>query len=126
MSPPELSRRERQIMDVLYARRNATAADVQAALSGEPSNSTVRTLLRVLVEKGHIRHRQDGPRYVYEPVVPRSRARRSALRRVVSTFFDDSPESLVETLLDMKSRSLTDEQLDRLSELIERARKEGR
>jgi predicted transcriptional regulator len=121
----DLSRRERQIMDVLYARGRATAADVRGALPDPPSYSAVRALLRVLEEKGHARHEQDGPRYVYVPRVTRDRAKRSALRHVVRTFFDGSTEKVVAALLDDRSVELSDEELSRLARLIERARKEG-
>lgn len=121
----ELSRRERQIMDLLYQRGRATAAEVQAELPDPPGYSAVRAMLRVLEEKGHVRHQQDGPRYVYLPRVARDRAKRSALRHVVRTFFDGSTEQLVAALLDDGSTQLSEGELDRLASLIERARKEG-
>ena len=121
----ELSRRERQIMDLLYQRGRATAAEVQENLPDPPSYSAVRAMLRVLEDKGHVRHEQDGPRYVYVPRVARDRAKRSALRHVVRTFFDGSKEQLVAALLDDKSTELSKDELDRLASLIERARKEG-
>jgi predicted transcriptional regulator len=121
----ELSRRERQIMDFLYQNGRATAAEVQANLPDPPSYSAVRAMLRVLEEKGHVRHLQDGPRYVYVPSVARERARRSALRHVVRTFFDGSPEEVVAALLDDRSAKLSDDELDRLARLIDRARQEG-
>ena len=121
----ELSRRERQIMDFLYQRGRATAAEVQENLPDPPSYSAVRAMLRVLEDKGHARHEQDGPRYVYVPRVARDRAKRSALRHVVRTFFDGSKEQLVAALLDDKSTQLSKDELDRLAGLIERARKEG-
>jgi predicted transcriptional regulator len=121
-----LSRREREIMDILYRESALTASDVVARLPGNPSNSTVRTLLRILEEKGHVKHEQQGMRYLYTPTVNRDRARRSALKHLVSTFFDDSPEAVVSTLLDERSVKLSDQQLDSLAEMIERARKEGR
>ena len=111
-------------MDVFYRHGELTAAEVTERLPGEPSNSTVRTLLRILEEKGHVKHEQQGLRYVYKPTIQRARARRSALRHLVSTFFDDSPEEVVSALID--ARKLSDEQLDSLAQLIERARKEGR
>ena len=120
-----LSRRERQIMDSLFRRGRATAAEVMADLPGEPSYSTVRTQLRVLEEKGHVRHEQDGVRFVYKPVVKRQAARKSALRHVVDTFFEGSTEQVVETLLGGGNRRLTEEQLDRIAGLVERARKGG-
>ena len=121
-----LSRREREIMDVLYRDGALTASEVVERLPGGPSNSTVRTILRILEDKGHVKHEQQGMRYLYRPTVNREKARRSALRHLVSTFFDDSPESVVSTLLDGRSLKLSDAQLDALAELIEKARKEGR
>jgi predicted transcriptional regulator len=118
-----LSRRERQIMDTLFRRGRATAAEVMADLPGEPSYSTVRTQLRVLEEKGHVRHEQDGVRFVYTPVVKRQAARKSALRHVVDTFFEGSTEQVVEALLGGGGSRLTEEQLDRIADLVERARK---
>lgn len=119
-----LSRRERQILDILYAKGTATAADVQEALPDPPSYSAVRALLRILEEKGHARHETQGTRYVYLPMVPRERARNSALTRIVQTFFDGSAAQAAAALVD--SGSLSDEELSKLSSLIERARKEGR
>ncbi len=121
-----LSRRERQIMDIIYQRRQATAAEVMEHLPDPPSYSAVRALLRVLEEKGHVRHKQDGPRYVFYPTVSRDRARQSALKQVVGTFFEDSTGQAVATLLDMSAKKMSDVELDRLAELIEQARKEGR
>jgi BlaI family transcriptional regulator, penicillinase repressor len=121
-----LSRREREIMDILYREAALTASELAEHLPGSPSNSTVRTLLRILEEKGHVKHEQQGMRYLYTPTVNREKARRSALRHLVSTFFEDSPEAVVSTLLDERSVKLSDEQLDSLAQLIERARKEGR
>ncbi len=121
-----LSRRERQIMDIIYQRRQATAAEVMEHLPDPPSYSAVRALLRVLEEKGHVRHKHDGPRYVFYPTVSRDRARQSALKQVVGTFFEDSTEQAVATLLDMSAKEMSDVELDRLAELIEQARKEGR
>lgn len=113
-------------MDVLYREGELTASEVVERLADKPSNSTVRTILRILEEKGHVRHEQQGVRYVYKPTVARDKARRSALRHLVSTFFDDSPEAVVSTLLDERSIRLSDEQLESLAKMIERARKEGR
>lgn len=121
-----LSRRERQIMDVIYRLGRATAADVRERLPDPPGYSAVRALLRVLEEKGHLRHEQDGPRYVFLPTVSRERARRSALRQLLATFYDDSPEQVVATLLDVSAARLTDAEFDRLAELIDEARREGR
>jgi BlaI family transcriptional regulator, penicillinase repressor len=120
-----LSRRERQIMDVLFRRSRATAAEVMDELPGEPSYSTVRTQLRVLEEKGHVRHEDDGVRFVYMPAVARHAARKSALRHVVDTFFDGSAEKAVAALLGAEGSRLTDEQLDRIAGMIAKARKEG-
>jgi predicted transcriptional regulator len=119
-----LSRRERQIMDVIYARGQATAAEVTAALADPPSYSAVRALLRILEQKGHLRHQQDGPRYVFLPTVPRDRARRSALRNLVRTFFDGSSAQAAAALIDQSQ--LSDEDFQRLSHAIDKARKEGR
>ena len=121
----ELSRRERQIMDFLYRHGRATAAEVQANIPDPPGYSAVRAMLRVLEEKGHARHEQDGPRYVYVPRVARDRAKRSALRHVVRTFFDGSAEQAMAALLDDRSAKLSDDDLDRLARLIDRARQEG-
>lgn len=127
MAPPlhtALSRRERQIMDSLYRRGRATAADVMADLPGEPSYSTVRTQLRVLEAKGHVRHTEEGLRYVYEPAVPRRTVRKSALKHLVDTFFEGSVEKTVAALLGTEGRRVSDEELERIAQLIERARKE--
>ena len=126
MSHPNdlLSRRERQILDILYAKGSATAAEVRDALPDAPSYSAVRALLRILEEKGHAHHRMQGTRYLYLPSVPRESARNSALTRIVKTFFDGSAGQAAAALVD--SGSLSDEELTRLSELIARARKEGR
>lgn len=120
-----LTRRERQIMDILYRRGRATAAEVMADLPGDPSYSTVRTHLRILETKGHVRHEQDGVRYVYTAAVPRHSARRSALRHLVDTFFDGSAEKVVSALLGGDGARLDDSQLDRIAALIDKARKEG-
>ena len=122
----QLSRRERQIMDVIYRLGRATAAEVHDALPDRPSYSTIRALLRVLETKGHLRHAEDGPRYVYSPTVPRERARESALRQVVTTFFDGSTEAAVAALLDISAARLSDTELNRLAGLIAQAKKEGR
>jgi predicted transcriptional regulator len=120
-----LTRRERQIMDVLYRRGRATAAEVMADLPGEPNYSTVRTQLRVLEDKGHVRHDEEGGRYVYAPAVPRHAARKSALKHLVETFFDGSAEQVVAAVLGGEASRLSDEELDRVSALIEKARKDG-
>ena len=120
-----LTRRERQIVDILYRRGRATAGEVMEELPGEPSYSTVRTQLRVLEEKGHVRHEEQGLRYVYMPAVPRGAARKSALRHLIDTFFDGSAEQVVGALLGGAGARLTDEELDRIAELVARARKDG-
>jgi predicted transcriptional regulator len=121
----DLSRRERQIMDFLYQHGRASAAEVQANLPDPPSYSAVRAMLRVLEEKGHVRHAQAGQRYVYLPRVARDKAKRSALRHLLRTFFDGSTEQVVAALLDERSAALSPAELDRLARLIERARTEG-
>lgn len=113
-------------MDVIYRRGRATAAEVREGLTDAPSYSAVRAHLRTLEDKGHLRHEQEGPRYVYHPTTPRTQATESALRRVLNTFFDDSTEKAVAALLDMGSKDLGDEELARLSAMIEQARREGR
>jgi predicted transcriptional regulator len=119
-----LSRRERQIMDILYQLGRATAADLMKAMPGEPSDSTVRTQLRVLETKGHVRHEEEGQKYVYLPVVPRRVVRKSALKHVVNTFFDGSTEKVVAALLGPDGGRLSDEELDRIAEIVARARAE--
>jgi BlaI family penicillinase repressor len=122
----DLSRRERQIMDVVYARGSATVRDVMQGIPDAPSYSAVRAMLKILEEKGHLKHRQEGPRYLYVPVVPREAASESALKQMLRTFFDGSTERAMAALLDMSSDQLSAEELDRLARLIEQARKEGR
>ena len=121
----DLSRRERQIIDILYAQSRATAAEVQAALPDPPSYSAVRAMLRILEEKGHVRHEQDGPRYVYVPTVNRDNAKKSALKHVLQTFFEGSTSQAISALLDDHSTRLSDAELERLERLIQRARKTG-
>lgn len=121
-----LSRRERQIMDVIYALQEATVNQVLERLPSPPSYSAVRALLRVLEQKGHLVHRQDGPRYIYAPTLPREKARRSALKHLLQTFFDDSTEDVVAALLDISEDNLSAEDYGRMMELITKARKEGR
>ena len=120
-----LSRRERQIMDILYRRGRATANDVMADLPGEPSYSTVRTQLRVLESKGHVRHEEEGLRYVYLPAIARHAARRSALRHLVDTFFEGSTEKVVAALLGADGSRLSGEELDRIAGIVAKARKGG-
>lgn len=113
-------------MDVIYRLGRATAAEVHASLPDPPSYSAVRAMLRVLEEKKHIRHEEKDLRYVFMPLVPRDKARRSALRHLLDTFFDGSPEQAVATLLDVSARDLSQEDFDRLATLVEKARREGR
>jgi BlaI family transcriptional regulator, penicillinase repressor len=122
----KLSRRERQIMDVIYRLGRATAAEVHQALPDPPSYSAVRAMLRVLEEKKHLRHEEKDLRYVFLPVVPREKARRSAVRHLLDTFFDGSPEQAVATLLDVSGQDLSAEDFDRLAALVAKAKKEGR
>lgn len=120
----QLSRRERQIMDVLYKLQRGTVAEVLARMPGKPHYSTVRAQLRVLEEKGHIRHEEDGMRYVYIPAVPRDVARRSALRHLIDTFFEGSAEKAVAALLGGEASKISADELQRLSLLVARSRKE--
>ena len=121
----QLSRRERQIMEIVYRKGSATAAEVHAGLADAPSYSAVRALLRVLEEKGHLKHRQDGPRYVFSPTLARDRARKGALQRVLGTFFGGSVTEAVAALLDLEPDRLDDEELQRLAALVDEARKKG-
>ena len=121
-----LSRREREVMDVLYRRGEATVAEVMEDLKEPPTYSAVRSILRVLTEKGHITHRADGPRYVYAPALGRERARKAALDHVVNTFFDGSAEQVLAALLDRSDLELSDTQIRRLTREIRQAGEEGR
>ena len=121
-----LSRRERQIMDIVYEMKEVSALQVMERLPSPPSYSTVRALLRVLEQKGHLLHRQDGPRYVFTPRLAKDKARKSALSHLMRTFFDGSTESVVAALLDISEDNLSEEDYRRLTELIEKARTEGR
>jgi len=121
-----LSRRERQIMDVIYQLGEATATEVMERLPDPPSYSAVRAMLRLLEEKGHLQHEQDGPRYVYKPTLAHEKAQRSALKHLVETFFEGSTEQAVAALLDLSKSKLSGDELDRLAELIDQAKKEGR
>src|SRR5262245_35748645 len=118
-SPEALSRRERQIMAIIYQSGQATAAEVLEHLPDPPSYSAVRALLRVLEEKGHLRHEEQGPRYVYLPTLAPEKARTSALKQLVQTFFEGSAEKAVAALLDLPSSPLSDEELDRLAQRID-------
>ena len=120
-----VSRRERDIMDILFRRGRATAEEVMRDLSGDPSSSTVRTQLRVLEEKGHVRHVEEGRRFVYMPAVARSTARKLALRHLVETFFDGSAERVVAALLGGEASRLSDEELQRIQSLVDKAKKDG-
>jgi BlaI family transcriptional regulator, penicillinase repressor len=126
LPPVDLSRRERQILDVLYKAGRATAAEVRHALPQAPSYSAVRTLLNILEQKGHVRHDEEGTRYVYRPTVARARAQRSALRHVLNTFFEGSTTQAILALLQEDAKRLSDEDWHRLTAMIEGARKEGR
>ena len=121
-----LSRRERQIMDIIYRRAQATAMEMMENLPDPPSYSAVRAMLRLLEEKGYLKHQQDGLRYVYLPTLSREKARQSALKQMLQTFFEDSTEDAVATLLDISKSKLSKADLDKLSKLIDKARKEGR
>jgi predicted transcriptional regulator len=121
-----LSRRERQIMDILYRVGRATANEVMLELPGEPNYSTVRTQLRVLESKGHVRHEEQGLRYIYMPTVPRHAVRQSALRHLIETFFEGSAEKMLSTLLGSDGSRISGEELERLAQLIEKARKGGK
>jgi len=125
-SHTELGNRERQIMEVAYRLGRATVAEVRAEIQDPPSYSAVRAMMRILEAKGHLRHVQDGPRYVYLPVVTGARARRSILKDVVRRLFDNSTEKAVAALLESSSDRMTDAELERLSRLIASARKQGR
>lgn len=124
--PLDLGRRERQIMEVIYRLGRATASEVREALPDPPSYSGVRAMLRILEEKGHLKHVQDGVRHVYSPTLPRDEARESALRHVVRTFFADSTAAAMAALLDATEAPPSDEELDTLARLIDNAREQGR
>ena len=121
-----LSRRERQIMDIVYELEKVSVAEVLERIPDPPSYSTVRALLRVLEEKGHLRHKQEGPRYIYFPTLSREEARQNALKHIMKTFFDNSTEEAVSALLNISEDKLSEIDYKRLSELIKKARKEGR
>lgn len=121
-----LSRRERQILEILYQRGKAAAAEVREAMDDAPSYSAVRTLLGVLEEKGHVKHQAEGLKYVYMPTVPREKARRSAVKHLMDTYFGGAPDQIVAALLDVSASKLTPEELDRMAAMIDKAKKEGR
>jgi BlaI family transcriptional regulator, penicillinase repressor len=121
-----LSRRERQIMEIVYEHGRATAAEVRERMADPPSYSAVRAMLRILEEKGHLRHEQDGPRYIFMPTVPRREASETALRRLVRTFFGGSPEGAMAALLDLEGDRLDEAALERLAGMIEEAKREDR
>ena len=121
-----LSRREREMMNIIFARGQATATEVLEALADPPSYSAVRATLRILEQKGHLKHHHDGTRYVYIPTLNREKVRLSALDQLLTTFFDGSAANVVATLIEKQKGNMTDDELDRLSSLIEQARKEGR
>lgn len=125
-SPAPLSRREREIMDVIHRLGRASVSEVMSELSGEPAYSTVRAQLRVLEDKGHLRHEAEHLRYVYLPAVSPQKVRRSAVKHLLDTFFDGSPEKVVETLVGRDGPGVSDEALDRIAELVDRVRREGR
>lgn len=124
-SPMDLGRRERQIMAFIYRRGQATAAEVMEGIANPPSYSGVRAMLRILEEKGHLRHRREGARYIYATTLSSEEAGRSAMNYMVQAFFNGSAEQAVAALLDLKSNELSDDDLDRLSGLIDQAKQEG-
>ena len=126
MTQRGFSRREREVMDIAYRRGRVTVAEVLAEMADPPGYSSVRSTLTILEQKGHLRHEMEAGRYVYSPTVERSRARQSALDQLLSTFFDDSPAQVVTALLESRGAELSDDDLEQLSRLIDRTRKEGR
>ena len=122
----ELGRRERQIMEILYQRGKASASEIREAMEDAPSYSAVRAVLRVLEEKGHVKHQAEELKYVYIPTVNRDKAKRSAIKHLLETFFNDSPKQIVAALLDVSSPRLTREELDQMAEMIDKARREGK
>jgi len=121
-----LSRRERQIMEILFQRGKASATEVREAMTDAPGYSAVRAMLRILEEKGHVKHQAEGLKYVYVPSIGRDKAKRTAVKHLMETFFNGSPEHVMAALLDVSSRQLSSEELDRMAQLIESARKEGK
>jgi|SRR5882672_1304347 len=126
MAQTHLSRRERQIMEIVYRLGHASAAEIRKEMPDAPSYSAIRALLRILLDKQHLQHREDGPRYVYSPTISRSKARVGALTQVVNTFFDGSALQAVSALLGSSHGKLTEQELDELRELVEAARRKGR
>jgi predicted transcriptional regulator len=121
-----LSRRERQIMEILYRGGKASVSEVMEGMDDAPGYSAVRAMMRVLEDKGHVKHRAEGLKYVYVPVVTREKAKRSAVKHLLDTFFSEAPDQVVAALLDVSSNRLTKEELDRMAAMIEKARKEGK
>ena len=121
-----LSRRERQIMEILYRGGKASVSEVMEGMDDAPGYSAVRAMMRVLEDKGHVKHRAEGLKYVYVPVVTREKAKRSAGKHLLDTFFSEAPDQVVAALLDVSSNRLTKEELDRMAAMIEKARKEGK
>ena len=121
-----LSRRERQIMEILYRGGKASVSEVMEGMDDAPGYSAVRAMMRVLEDKGHVKHRAEGLKYVYVPVVTREKAKRSAVKNLLDTFFSEAPDQVVAALLDVSSNRLTKEELDRMAAMIEKARKEGK
>jgi predicted transcriptional regulator len=121
-----LSRRERQIMEILYRGGKASVSEVMEGMDDAPGYSAVRAMMRVLEDKGHVKHRAEGLKYVYVPVVTREKAKRSAVKNLLDTFFSEAPDQIVAALLDVSSNRLTKEELDRMAAMIEKARKEGK
>jgi BlaI family transcriptional regulator, penicillinase repressor len=126
MAVKGLSRREREIMEILYQRGKASAGEVREAMPDPPSYSAVRAMLRVLEEKGHVRHAEEGLKYVYLTTITKEKAKRSAVQHLLDTFFQDAPEQVVAALLDVSSKRLTRAELDRMAEMIEKAKREGK
>ena len=125
MALESLSRRERQIMDILYQKGKASASEVRESMENAPTYSAVRAMLRILEQKGHVKHRAEGLKYVYVPVLGRDKAKRSAVKHLLDTFFSNSPEQVMAALLDVSSKHLTRDELDRMAEMIEKAKREG-
>lgn len=121
-----LSRRERQIMEILYQRGKASASDIRDAMEGAPSYSAVRSVLRVLETKGHVKHQAEDLKYVYVPTVNRDKLKRSAVKHLLETFYSDAPQQIVAALLDVSSRRLTRDELDQMAKMIEKAKREGK